>query len=131
MTPGQEDSPQRALKRRKVAESCKVCRAKKTRCDGRRPECSSCMAKGAVCEYNDATVPISAATLASIEARLRKLEDQVNSTKADAPGRRLDTSAHIGRPFVPTIHCQGRALAHRNTQDTLWSMDSHLTWNLV
>lgn len=99
MTPEQEDSPQRTHKRRKVAESCKICRSKKTRCDGRRPECSSCTAKGAVCEYNDATVPVSATTLAGIEARLRKLEDQVNSTKVDAPGHRLDTSTHIGRPF--------------------------------
>lgn len=70
----------RPQKRRKVAESCKACRAKKTRCDGRHPACSSCVEKGAVCEYNDATVLISADTLSEIEARLRRLEQQSTHT---------------------------------------------------
>lgn len=84
MAPEHEEPDQpRPHKRRKVAESCKVCRAKKTRCDGRRPACSSCMEKDAVCEYNDATVPISAGTLSEIEARLRRLEQQANGVKVN------------------------------------------------
>lgn len=131
MTPEQEDSPRRAHKRRKVAESCKLCRAKKTRCDGARPGCSSCTAKGAVCEYNDATVPVSATTLAGIEARLRRLEDQVNGAKGYTATHGADASTRIGRLFILLI-VGPRALAHEDTsQDTLWSAGSRLTWKLV
>lgn len=63
-------------KRRRVSESCKGCRAKKTRCDGTRPQCSACLSKNLTCEYNDATVPISTNTLSDIETRLQRLERQ-------------------------------------------------------
>lgn len=75
-----------APKRRKVAESCKLCRAKKTRCDGQHPACSSCTAKGLQCEYNPATFPVSNDILGGIESRLRKLEQQVSSPPAHAIG---------------------------------------------
>ncbi|KAI0465831.1 putative transcriptional regulatory protein [Xylaria cf. heliscus] len=71
-------------KRRKVAESCKLCRAKKTRCDGQHPACSSCTAKGLQCEYNAATVPVSNDVLEGIESRLRKLEQQINRSPAQS-----------------------------------------------
>ncbi|KAI3323551.1 putative transcriptional regulatory protein [Xylariaceae sp. AK1471] len=79
MAPSDGKSPQRP-KRRKVAESCKLCRAKKTRCDGQRPVCSSCREKAVRCEYNDATVPVSTSTLLDIDLRLRKLEEQATSS---------------------------------------------------
>ncbi|KAH7397029.1 putative transcriptional regulatory protein [Phaeosphaeria sp. MPI-PUGE-AT-0046c] len=64
-----------APKRRKISESCNVCRQKKTRCDGQRPVCSSCSTKGISCEYSkDSIVAIPASTLASIDARLSTLE---------------------------------------------------------
>ncbi|KAI0972152.1 putative transcriptional regulatory protein [Xylaria arbuscula] len=75
-----------AQKRRKVAESCKLCRTKKTRCDGQHPSCTSCTAKGQKCEYNPATVPVSYDTLESIESRLKKLEQQVSDTQSRSPG---------------------------------------------
>ncbi|KAI0813192.1 putative transcriptional regulatory protein [Xylaria sp. FL0064] len=90
MTPGSVGSDQ-APKRRKVAESCKLCRAKKTRCDGQHPACSSCTAKGLKCEYNTATVPVSISTLESIELRLQKLERQV--TNSPTPKLRPEHSA--------------------------------------
>ncbi|KAI0547699.1 putative transcriptional regulatory protein [Xylaria curta] len=86
MTPD-DTNPHQAPKRRKVAESCKLCRAKKTRCDGQHPACSSCTAKGLECEYNAATVPVSNVILEGIESRLQKLEQQVNSTSAHSIGR--------------------------------------------
>lgn len=85
-------------KRRKVRESCKICRAKKTRCDGQRPVCSPCVAKGAACEYDDMTVPVSSNTLAEIEARLRHLERQSTATwqsprnTAEDQGRENDST---------------------------------------
>ncbi|KAI1742768.1 putative transcriptional regulatory protein [Xylaria scruposa] len=86
MTPD-DTSPHQAPKRRKVAESCKLCRAKKTRCDGQHPACSSCTAKGLECEYNAATVPVSNVVLEGIESRLQKLERQVNSPPTHITGR--------------------------------------------
>ncbi|KAI0452044.1 putative transcriptional regulatory protein [Xylaria acuta] len=64
-------SSHQAPKRRKVAESCKPCRAKKTRRDGQHPACSSCTAKGIECEYNVATVPVSNGILKGIESPRR------------------------------------------------------------
>jgi hypothetical protein len=83
IAPGDEESHQ--PKRRKVAESCKVCRAKKTRCDGQRPICSPCKTKNIACEYNDVTVAISAGSLANIEARLPELEQQATVAPAQIP----------------------------------------------
>lgn len=92
MPPDNTDSHQ-TPKRRKVAESCRPCRAKKTRCDGAHPICSSCSAKNLRCEYNAATVPVSNDILEGIESRLRKLEQQVSSTKAHIKER-----DHSGKP---------------------------------
>lgn len=92
MAPGNE-------KRRKVAESCKVCRAKKTRCDGQRPVCSPCVAKGVACEYNDATVPISTSTLSDFEARLRKLEQQTLAIPTQGLAR-TSVSNYLGRYII-------------------------------
>ena len=87
-------------KRRKVAESCKVCRAKKTRCDGQRPVCSPCITKDISCEYDDATVPVAASTLSDIEARLRKLEGQ--ATRPVTPrGQRLYSPSGCPPPSGP------------------------------
>ncbi|KAI1329218.1 putative transcriptional regulatory protein [Xylariaceae sp. FL0255] len=76
----EDETRQQPLKRRKVAESCKRCRTKKQRCEGERPSCSSCIAKGLSCEYNDATVPVPTSTLAALEARLQQLEQQVQAS---------------------------------------------------
>ena len=41
-------------KRQKIALACEECRARKIRCDGRRPRCSACLRKPAdqrVCNY--------------------------------------------------------------------------------
>ncbi|KAI1287727.1 putative transcriptional regulatory protein [Xylaria venustula] len=94
MTPG-STNPHHVQKRRKVAESCKLCRSKKTRCDGQHPACSSCTAKGLKCEYNPTTVPVSNDTLESIESRLKKLEQQVGDTQSNS--LRGESSARHGK----------------------------------
>ncbi|EMT72783.1 hypothetical protein FOC4_g10004265 [Fusarium odoratissimum] len=69
----------RPSKRSRISESCKLCRSKKTRCDGQRPTCSPCLQKNAACEYNERDVPISSdilAKIAHLEARIRILESQ-------------------------------------------------------
>jgi hypothetical protein len=74
-------------KRRKVAESCKPCRGKKTRCDGQRPVCTPCATKGINCEYNDATVPVLTSTLVEIESRLKRMEAQAFGSSQYALGK--------------------------------------------
>ncbi|KAI1747590.1 putative transcriptional regulatory protein [Xylaria castorea] len=108
MTPD-NTNPHQAPKRRKVAESCKLCRAKKTRCDGQHPACSSCTAKGLECEYNAATVPVSNALLDEFELRLLKLEQQASSTPAHGIGRELSA-----RPSELVSHPRWRTQPHGN-----------------
>jgi hypothetical protein len=99
MPPGTEPGVPR--KRRKVAESCKLCRAKKTRCDGLRPVCSPCVEKHAVCEYNDTTVAITAGSLADIQERLRQLEQRTFVTPSHTPTiGHYATENSRERPFV-------------------------------
>ncbi|KAK2130732.1 putative transcriptional regulatory protein [Fusarium oxysporum II5] len=83
----------RPSKRSRISESCKLCRSKKTRCDGQRPTCSPCLQKNAACEYNERDVPISSdilAKIAHLEARIRILESQsiignLQATSGPAP----------------------------------------------
>ena len=112
-------------KRRKVAESCKVCRAKKTRCDGLRPKCGPCLSRGAACEYNDTTIPISENALSDLETRLRRLEQQASSTSGESPAvpaayttpqyepreARLDQNTHR-----PRLHSDTSFADHFTTQ---------------
>ncbi|KAH8658157.1 fungal-specific transcription factor domain-containing protein [Xylariales sp. PMI_506] len=80
MPPDSGQASHQQPKRRKVAESCILCRAKKTRCDGQRPFCTPCRTKGLACEYSDLTVPVSVNALSAIETRLRRLEEQATAT---------------------------------------------------
>ncbi|KAJ5596371.1 hypothetical protein N7450_002829 [Penicillium hetheringtonii] len=40
-----------ANKRRRISLACNACRVRKSRCDGQRPACSSCMSLGFDCQY--------------------------------------------------------------------------------
>ncbi|VTT58333.1 unnamed protein product [Fusarium fujikuroi] len=76
MSSSTQDQP-RPRKRHRIAESCKLCRSKKTRCDGRRPTCSSCQSKNTACEYNEPNVVLSSdilSKMADLEARVQALE---------------------------------------------------------
>ncbi|KAJ2806428.1 hypothetical protein H4R21_000868, partial [Coemansia helicoidea] len=35
----------------RVFHACEVCRKRRSRCDGRRPQCTSCQRRGVQCEY--------------------------------------------------------------------------------
>ncbi|RSL64722.1 hypothetical protein CEP54_004610 [Fusarium duplospermum] len=39
------------FKRRRVAQACQTCRAMKSKCDGKRPECGRCLGYGFTCSY--------------------------------------------------------------------------------
>ncbi|PSN71054.1 C6 transcription factor [Corynespora cassiicola Philippines] len=40
-----------ASKRRRIAVACSACRVRKSRCDGQRPSCASCLGLGFACQY--------------------------------------------------------------------------------
>ena len=109
MTRSNDDAP--PPKRRRVGESCKLCRTKKTRCDGQRPECSPCMTKNVVCEYSDTIIPVAAGNLADLETRVRRLEERAHVASAASPTHRPDA---INQPATEEegLHEPGDAL-HR------------------
>lgn len=47
------DAPPRRLPRRRAATACRLCRARKTKCDNGRPTCGYCVFQGARCVYAD------------------------------------------------------------------------------
>ncbi|CAI6095920.1 unnamed protein product [Clonostachys chloroleuca] len=62
-------------KRRKIALACNYCRARKTRCDGRQPACSTCENKGAssTCVYEQGTLK-TRRYVSTLEARVQEYE---------------------------------------------------------
>ncbi|CAH0044582.1 unnamed protein product [Clonostachys solani] len=62
-------------KRRKIALACNYCRARKTRCDGRQPACSTCESKGAgsTCVYEQGTLK-TRRYVSTLEARVQEYE---------------------------------------------------------
>jgi hypothetical protein len=51
--PQPQPQPQQQQPRRRARNSCDVCKTKKTKCDGARPVCKTCMEKGRQCFYSD------------------------------------------------------------------------------
>ncbi|CZR66265.1 uncharacterized protein PAC_16166 [Phialocephala subalpina] len=96
-----ENSERAQKRRRKTLFACNPCRSRKTRCDGGRPHCTVCTARGVKCVY-EPHQPTSQPSLAEISARLEILEKSntgSESSKAplanDAgqvlPGRHVET----------------------------------------
>ncbi|KAK2608972.1 hypothetical protein QQS21_002452 [Conoideocrella luteorostrata] len=49
--PKRDDLPLQLTRRRYTPAACGACRARKIRCDGRRPQCQACLARGSTCAY--------------------------------------------------------------------------------
>ncbi|CCF56691.1 hypothetical protein KAFR_0B03950 [Kazachstania africana CBS 2517] len=60
----------------RVTQACDRCRSKKTRCDGRKPQCSQCAAVGFECKVSDKLIrkAYPRGYTESIEERVRELE---------------------------------------------------------
>ncbi|XHG02279.1 hypothetical protein AWENTII_005635 [Aspergillus wentii] len=69
----------------RYAKACNPCRRKKTRCDGRRPVCSSCSAFGDDCSFNDVVKSkrrrANHGYIRELEGRLKDLEGQLESER--------------------------------------------------
>ncbi|KAH6692233.1 fungal-specific transcription factor domain-containing protein [Plectosphaerella plurivora] len=102
LSPGLDEASQESTsrKRKRIPIACSACRARKSRCDGQRPKCSSCIEQSLDCIYASNTAPKDAlvpklyldlveARLASVETDIRRLKSQVSSTHAsDQTGNR-------------------------------------------
>ncbi|GFF96416.1 transcriptional activator protein acu-15 [Aspergillus udagawae] len=77
-------------KRRRVALACDVCRTRKSRCDGTRPQCGMCKDLGFECVY---TPPVTATNvivqkdyLKDLESRVKSLEENLTTMRSDLSG---------------------------------------------
>ncbi|KAJ4138460.1 hypothetical protein NW768_002294 [Fusarium equiseti] len=74
----QSHSQTPASKRRRIALACTTCRLRKSRCDGTRPTCSSCVSLGFDCHYepgeSTANVIVRKEYMSDMDTRLSNLE---------------------------------------------------------
>ncbi|KAJ5830443.1 putative transcriptional regulatory protein [Penicillium chrysogenum] len=83
--PATEQQP----KRRRVTLACISCRARKSRCSGQRPKCSTCTELGLTCQYvssgqTDQTVVVGKEHFQTIEERLHHLESLLDQGRASS-----------------------------------------------
>ncbi|KAI6900612.1 hypothetical protein KC318_g10931 [Hortaea werneckii] len=72
--------------------ACMRCRARKAKCNGKRPSCRSCLAKGLNCVYDTACEDIT--KMQSLQSQLADMEKQLSSKTAD-----LDSCMALIRQF--------------------------------
>ncbi|KAH7399180.1 C6 transcription factor [Phaeosphaeria sp. MPI-PUGE-AT-0046c] len=99
-----------ANKRRRIALACNACRVRKSKCDGQRPSCSSCVGLGIVCQFEPteaaANVLVRKEYISDLEQRLATNERIVKSLDQLLKGHLMDCALSL-----PELH--RRDLAHR------------------
>ncbi|KAF2668487.1 hypothetical protein BT63DRAFT_425801 [Microthyrium microscopicum] len=94
-------------KRRKTQLACHACRARKTGCDGRRPHCTSCVARGweRTCEYPDKISKSPAVSLLELEKRVQRLESGLG-TQSEFLGQPNTTLGGVERSETTMLSLQ-------------------------
>ncbi|KAK1579948.1 fungal-specific transcription factor domain-containing protein [Colletotrichum navitas] len=93
-------------KRKRIPIACSSCRVRKSRCDGARPQCSTCVEQGLDCVYaansgaSNALVPKQ--YLEQVEHRLADVEEEISRLKRLIPNSLSDEKQHA-------------TLSHRNS----------------
>ncbi|KAH6976522.1 hypothetical protein BKA56DRAFT_488163 [Ilyonectria sp. MPI-CAGE-AT-0026] len=104
-SPTPQSGTSRRRTRTRTTTACNACRARRTRCDSRRPDCGFCLARGIKCHYAQseaAPAPTSRyMELAAINQRLDYITSVLPATQLPpvAPGRILE---HIPENHVFT-----------------------------
>lgn len=96
---------------KKYGLSCLVCRRRKVRCDGRRPNCANCVRLDERCVYSiqDSSITRLQNALTKSEQRLKTLEQRLRSLLTLEPKRCQDTlrdilaSSEDAHPHTPQI----------------------------
>ena len=69
---------EQVAKRRRIALACSACRVRKSRCDGRRPSCSTCSSLSLECDYepsdSSTNVLVRKEYVSDLEQRLKDVE---------------------------------------------------------
>ncbi|KAI9729184.1 MAG: hypothetical protein M1834_007091 [Cirrosporium novae-zelandiae] len=101
-------------KKFKASLACDICRARKSRCDGRRPTCSHCEAAGKTCVYRPTLTLLE--NDGNILARLNRIETRLDNLDAHGIGdshsspvplpSTLSTTSDISppNPHFPELH---------------------------
>ncbi|KAL4807917.1 fungal-specific transcription factor domain-containing protein [Aspergillus unguis] len=106
--PDQAATEGRSVKRRRVALACDACRTRKSRCDGRRPQCGMCKDLDFDCVY---TAPVTATNvivqkdyLSDLEHRVKTLEDSLGTVKTElsAVASKVNGECRSDRPVSET-----------------------------
>ncbi|KAH8699321.1 C6 transcription factor [Phaeosphaeriaceae sp. PMI808] len=119
--PEQSETASAANKRRRIALACNACRARKSRCDGQRPSCSSCLGLGFVCQYEPtesaANVLVRKEYLSDLDQRVTANERMVQrlehllrghiSDCADDVIHRHAIPSHLPASSLPVLALQG------------------------
>ncbi|KAH1976469.1 hypothetical protein KXW88_008978 [Aspergillus fumigatus] len=97
-------------KRRRVALACDVCRTRKSRCDGIRPQCSMCKDLGFECAY---TPPVTATNvivqkdyLKDLESRVMSLEENLTTVQSNLSGLAAQITGRSPPSEGPPEPCQ-------------------------
>ncbi|KAK2039181.1 fungal-specific transcription factor domain-containing protein [Colletotrichum somersetense] len=96
-TPGSSNTTTR--KRKRIPIACSSCRVRKSRCDGARPQCSTCAEQGIDCVYaansgaSNALVPKQ--YLEQVENRLADVEEEISRLKRLIPSSLSNEKQHV------------------------------------
>ncbi|OAP65058.1 hypothetical protein AYL99_01030 [Fonsecaea erecta] len=124
------DRLKRKREGRVICKACTVCRIRKTKCDGQRPRCGTCLALQVDCQYLEDTrrqPRPSWSTVQNLEATIASLLKQVNSHQEDSltsPGLSSDAQRiSDGSPSANTLSVSDH---NRNRQRTSGTADTNL-----
>ena len=122
-----------AYRRKRAVTACQVCRARRTKCDQKKPTCSFCESIGAECNSDPGSLsafdPASIAIIERLDILQRKLDSisQVSGLDSAVPlnnGNGSDKNAHHNRPL-------GNFLPENLDAVLKWPVFQHLTLPVV
>lgn len=99
-------------KRRRIALACNACRLRKSRCDGTRPSCSSCVSLTLDCQYEPgesaANVIIRKQYISDLESRVYNVEQVVHRLNYFFEGHLSACATATGNATVTAAAAQSR-----------------------
>ncbi|KAL4915371.1 hypothetical protein BDW62DRAFT_188600 [Aspergillus aurantiobrunneus] len=93
--------------RRKISSACTHCRARKSKCDGRRPFCSECMKAGQRCVYEDCDKRKKEAwksVITDLERKNAQLEDVITSLRCNSFEDSIERLRQLREDLLPASH---------------------------
>lgn len=113
--------------RKRASIACEICRVRKTRCDGAKPSCVSCVKLGVACSYAKPTSgnrpgqDAAGLFLSKIDARLDRIDsrlDQIESMLDNKNSRRLYLQNPATSPKAPSTYTTASTPNPRTTGST-------------